>query len=83
MLGSAYIALGANLSEPNITLERAINRLSATADIRLRQRSRLYRTVPIDAAGPDFGRQRYRPGCWYLSDCDADRKLCRSTWRTG
>ncbi|MEY3356068.1 MAG: 2-amino-4-hydroxy-6-hydroxymethyldihydropteridine diphosphokinase [Burkholderiaceae bacterium] len=54
MLGSAYIALGANLSEPNITLERAINRLSATADIRLRQRSRLYRTVPIDAAGPDF-----------------------------
>jgi len=54
MLGSAYIALGANLSDPGKALERAINRLSELADLHLRRRSRFYRTVPIDATGPDF-----------------------------
>ena len=50
----AYIALGANLGEPQAALRDAIGRISQLPGVRLVKQSAFYRTAPVDAAGPDF-----------------------------
>lgn len=48
------VALGANLGCARKTLESAIEALAALPLTRLVQRSRLYRSAPHEASGPDF-----------------------------
>lgn len=50
----AYVALGANLGDAAATVQRALQTLASTSGLRLVQASSLYRTAPVDAAGPDF-----------------------------
>jgi 2-amino-4-hydroxy-6-hydroxymethyldihydropteridine diphosphokinase len=49
-----FVGLGANLGDARATLERAMGALGALAGTRVVARSRLYRSAPVDAAGPDF-----------------------------
>ena len=51
---TAFIALGANLGNACIAVLQALDALSALAETRLMARSRLYRTAPHEASGPDF-----------------------------
>ena len=51
---TAYVALGANLGDASQTLRNALQTLDRVPGIRLVQASRLYRTAPIDASGPDY-----------------------------
>ena len=51
---TAFIALGANLGNARIAVLQALDALSALAETRLMARSRLYRTAPHEASGPDF-----------------------------
>ena len=50
----AYVALGANLGEAAAVVTSAIDALNRLPDTRLEARSRLYRSAPVDAQGPDF-----------------------------
>jgi len=50
----AWIGLGANLGTRQVTLEQALNALRQLPQTRLVVRSRLWRSAPVDAAGPDF-----------------------------
>jgi 2-amino-4-hydroxy-6-hydroxymethyldihydropteridine diphosphokinase len=50
----AYVGLGANLGDARATLQAAMAGLDALPRCRLVARSSLYRTAPVDAAGPDF-----------------------------
>jgi len=50
----AWVGLGANLGARQVTLEQAINALRQLPQTRLIARSRLWRSAPVDAAGPDF-----------------------------
>lgn len=50
----AYVGLGANLGDPASTLRRAFDELAALPRTDLVARSSLWRTAPVDAAGPDF-----------------------------
>jgi 2-amino-4-hydroxy-6-hydroxymethyldihydropteridine diphosphokinase len=50
----AYVALGANLGQPQAALAQAIDALDALPHTRVTARSSLYRTAPVDAGGPDF-----------------------------
>lgn len=50
----AYIALGANLDSPALTLEAALEALAKAKGIELIKRSSLYRSPPLDADGPDY-----------------------------
>jgi 2-amino-4-hydroxy-6-hydroxymethyldihydropteridine diphosphokinase len=50
----AYIGLGANLGDAHGTLMRALAELGSLPGTRLRRRSRLYRSAPVQADGPDF-----------------------------
>lgn len=50
----AYIALGANLNSPALTLESALEMIAKTEGIELIKRSSLYRSPPLDADGPDY-----------------------------
>lgn len=51
----AYVALGANLGEPALKIESALNRLAQLPQTRLLARSRLYRSAPLGPAGqPDY-----------------------------
>lgn len=50
----AYIGLGANLGDPAQTLARAIDALKVLPQLTWVARSSLYRSAPVDAAGPDF-----------------------------
>lgn len=50
----AWIGLGANLGDPVAALHAAFSALSALPGTRLRARSSLYRSAPIDAGGPDY-----------------------------
>lgn len=50
----AYIGLGANLGRAQQTLERALVALAALSDTGVVKRSSLYRSAPVDAAGPDY-----------------------------
>lgn len=49
-----YIGLGANLGDPVGALRAALAALAALPGTRLAAVSSLYRSAPIDAAGPDF-----------------------------
>ncbi|MCB2017962.1 MAG: 2-amino-4-hydroxy-6-hydroxymethyldihydropteridine diphosphokinase [Hydrogenophaga sp.] len=51
---TAYVALGANLGDAVQALRDALKALNQTPDIRLTRSSRLYRTAPVDASGPDY-----------------------------
>lgn len=51
---TAYIGLGANLGDAQGTLREALASLDALADVRVVKTAPFYRTVPIDATGPDF-----------------------------
>lgn len=50
----AFVALGANLGDAAATVQRALQALASTPGLRLVKASSLYRTAPVDAAGPDF-----------------------------
>ncbi len=49
-----FVGLGANLGDPRATLAQALEALAALPRTRLVAASPLYRSGPIDAAGPDF-----------------------------
>ncbi|MEY4592876.1 MAG: hypothetical protein RIR18_1771, partial [Pseudomonadota bacterium] len=52
---TAYIALGANLDKPEVTLRAAITALNQTKGILVKAESSFYRTAPIGMTGqPDF-----------------------------
>jgi len=51
---TAFIALGANLGDARQSVEDALQALARLPDTRVSARSRLYRTAPHDATGPDF-----------------------------
>ena len=50
----AFVALGANLGDARATLLAAGDALAALPGTRLVALSSLYRSAPVDAAGPDF-----------------------------
>ena len=50
----AYIGLGANLGDAAQAVREALLRIAALPQTRLMRQSSLYRTAPIDAAGPDY-----------------------------
>ena len=51
---TAFVALGANLGDARATVLHALNDLATLPQTRLQARSRLYRTAPHEASGPDF-----------------------------
>ena len=51
---TAYIALGANLGDAAATLRAAFNALDELPHTRLLRHSRLWRSAPVDATGPDY-----------------------------
>jgi 2-amino-4-hydroxy-6-hydroxymethyldihydropteridine diphosphokinase len=51
---TAYVALGANLGDARQTILLAMDALALSPDMRVTGRSRLYRTAPHEAQGPDF-----------------------------
>ena len=51
---SAFIGLGANLGDARATVETALQELGALPGTRLAQRSSLFRSAPVDAAGDDY-----------------------------
>ncbi len=51
---TAFIALGANLGDARQAVEDALQALDRLPDTRVSARSRLYRTAPHEATGPDF-----------------------------
>lgn len=50
----AYVAIGANLGDALQTVVQACDALTRLPGTRLTGRSRLYRTAPYEAQGPDF-----------------------------
>ncbi|AOB40567.1 2-amino-4-hydroxy-6-hydroxymethyldihydropteridine diphosphokinase [Bordetella parapertussis] len=50
----AYVGLGANLGDAAATLRSVLAELAAAPGILACKASRLYRTAPVDAQGPDF-----------------------------
>ena len=50
----AYVGIGANLGDARATVAAAGQALAALAQSRLVALSSVYRSAPIDAAGPDF-----------------------------
>jgi 2-amino-4-hydroxy-6-hydroxymethyldihydropteridine diphosphokinase len=50
----AWIGLGANLGARHLTLVRALDALRQLPRSRLIARSRLWRSAPVDADGPDY-----------------------------
>jgi len=50
----AYVALGANLGDAQAHIQTAFSALNTLPQTRLLQRSRLYRSAPHEASGPDF-----------------------------
>ena len=51
---TAYIALGANLGDAPATLRAAFNALGELPHTHLLRHSRLWRSAPVDATGPDY-----------------------------
>lgn len=51
---SAYVALGANLGDAAATVRQAMADLGALPQTRVVRTSRLYRSAPWEASGPDF-----------------------------
>src|SRR5205814_895971 len=54
MTVQAFVAIGANLGDARATVERAITDMDTLPETRVKARSSLYRTAPVDATGPDF-----------------------------
>lgn len=54
MTATAYVAIGANLGDAKRAVEDAIEALGRLPRSQVLARSSLYRTAPVDAAGPDF-----------------------------
>jgi 2-amino-4-hydroxy-6-hydroxymethyldihydropteridine diphosphokinase len=50
----AYVGLGANLGDRAATIAAATRALAALDSTRAWRRSALYRSAPLDAAGPDY-----------------------------
>lgn len=50
----AFVGLGANLGDPAATVRGAIDELARLPRSRLVAQSSLYRSAPVDAAGPDY-----------------------------
>ena len=50
----AYVGLGANLGEAQQALRDALDALSRLPETRLVRSSQVYRSAPVDAAGPDY-----------------------------
>lgn len=50
----AWIGIGANLGDPQATVRAAIAALQGLAHNRLVKASRLWRTRPLEASGPDY-----------------------------
>jgi 2-amino-4-hydroxy-6-hydroxymethyldihydropteridine diphosphokinase len=50
----AYVGLGANLGDPHAAIASALAAIEALPDTRLAAVSSLYRSAPLEAAGPDF-----------------------------
>ena len=50
----AYIGIGANLGDAQLTVLDAMARLDTLPETRLVARSALYRTAPIDSSGDDY-----------------------------
>jgi 2-amino-4-hydroxy-6-hydroxymethyldihydropteridine diphosphokinase len=50
----AYIGLGANLGDARASVLQAMDAIAALPQTTLRRRSGLYRSAPVEAAGPDF-----------------------------
>jgi 2-amino-4-hydroxy-6-hydroxymethyldihydropteridine diphosphokinase len=53
-LVTAYVALGANLGEPFVAIQKALEVIGAVAGVSSVRRSSLYLTAPIDSSGPDY-----------------------------
>ncbi|MDB5883435.1 MAG: folK [Ramlibacter sp.] len=51
---TAYVALGANLGEPIAAVRDAVARLGELPRTTLTRQSSMYRTAPMDSAGPDY-----------------------------
>ena len=51
---TAFVALGANLGDAAGTLRDAVKALATTCGVSGVRCSRLYRSAPVDATGPDF-----------------------------
>ena len=51
---SAFVGLGANLGDAPATVRQAIDALGTLPHTRLLRASRLYRSAPWEASGPDF-----------------------------
>lgn len=51
---TAFVALGANLGDAQRTVGQALEALAGLQSTQLLRSSRLYRTAPVEAQGPDF-----------------------------
>ncbi|RYF16258.1 MAG: 2-amino-4-hydroxy-6-hydroxymethyldihydropteridine diphosphokinase [Comamonadaceae bacterium] len=51
---TAFVGLGANLGEPLRALHEALATLGSLPSTRLVRSSRIYRSAPVDAGGPDY-----------------------------
>jgi 2-amino-4-hydroxy-6-hydroxymethyldihydropteridine diphosphokinase len=51
---TAYIGLGANLGDPQRALRDALEALGRLPQTQLTRTSRLWRSAPVDAGGPDY-----------------------------
>ena len=51
---TAYIGIGANLGDAQSTVTAAVAALARLPGCRLQRVSSVYRSAPVDAAGPDF-----------------------------
>jgi len=54
MSTTAYLALGANLGDRLANLQRAVDALGATPDVRVVRSSRVYETEPVGPAQPEY-----------------------------
>jgi 2-amino-4-hydroxy-6-hydroxymethyldihydropteridine diphosphokinase len=50
----AFVGLGANLGDPAVTVRAALQALAHLPDTQLAAASSLYRSAPVEAAGPEF-----------------------------
>lgn len=51
---TAFVGIGSNLDDPRAQVLRGLRSLEALPRSVLQRRSPLYRSAPVDAAGPDF-----------------------------
>jgi len=50
----AYLALGSNVGDRLLNLERAVRQLNAVASLRVLRSSRVYETAPVGPVQPDY-----------------------------